>query len=182
MAVTSFASIDAQCNQESNPGGLTRVLIANHRNFTADWPVLADLDVANVLDTEPPLAATKTFIEYLVPDGTASADWDQQGDSSFESYQHMVELMLAGFSTGVRTELKKMINSGCVVVVEMKDEQYVVYGSVSDPIRFKASFKSGKKGNEKRGATLKGVVDGMRFLPPVLSGDVVTALPITAVA
>lgn len=71
MAVTSFAAIDAQCNQESNPGGLTRILIANHRNFTADWPTLADLDVANVLDTEPPLAATKTFVEFLVPDGTA---------------------------------------------------------------------------------------------------------------
>ena len=87
--------------------------------------------------------------------------------------------MLAGFSAPIRTEIKKNINAGCVYIFQMKDEQYVVVGSSDDPIFAKSSFKGGKKGNDKRGYTMKGDVDGMMWEPCVIPAALIATLPIS---
>ena len=75
---------------------------------------------------------------------------------------------MAGFSDEVQKEVRKHMNAGAVVVGQMKGGEYVVAGSSDDPIFFKTSFKSGAKGSDKRGYTLKGDSNGMTWdLPRV---------------
>ncbi|WP_420153558.1 hypothetical protein, partial [Siphonobacter sp.] len=119
------------------------------------------------------------FAEYLFPDGTAEVSSDGSGDPAFQSYKHTVEFMLAGFSKEVRKEVKKNLNAGCVIIVEMKDGQFAVLGSSDDPIFLKSSFKGGKKGNDKRGYTLKGDTDGMMWDIPVLTAEAIADLEVT---
>lgn len=185
--VVNFASIDAQCFQAPNPGGVRRLLILCSRFFAAPWPRMASEDGSDIgtlnEDNEITLAPTYDNVavkwaEIYFPDGTAEINSDGGGDAGYQSYKHMVEVALAGFSKEVRREVRKHLNAGSVFLFEMKDGQYVVAGSSDDPIFVKPSFKGGKKGNDKRGYTLKGEVDGMPFDLPVMPAAMVATLPI----
>lgn len=114
----------------------------------------------------------------MFPDGTAEITSDGAGDAGYQSYKHSVEFMMAGFSKEVRKEVKKHLNAGSVCIVEMKDGQFAVAGSSDDPIFLKSSFKGGKKGNDKRGFTLKGDTDGMMWDLPVLTAAAIAALQV----
>lgn len=176
---TNFASIDAQSFQQGNPGGVRRVLVMLSRKIKDQWPKKSVINDKNEVTALPAYTAIGTkWAEILFPDGTASVDWDWSGDAGFQSCKHTVELMLAGFAASIRTEMKKNINAGCVYIFQMKDEQYVVVGSSDDPIFAKSSFKGGKKGNDKRGYTLKGDVDGMMWEPCVIPEALMATLPI----
>ncbi|OIN61182.1 hypothetical protein [Arsenicibacter rosenii] len=182
LALVNFASIDAQSYQEANPGGIRRVLIMLSRKFANPWPTLAGIDADNEVTVAPVLKnAQDKWAEYLFPDGTASLDSDGGGDPGYQSFKHVAELALAGLSKDVRAEIKKHKNAGCVIVMEMKDGQFLVAGSSDDPIFLKSSFKGGKKGNDKRGFTLKGDVDGMMWDLAVLPAALVEDLAIDPV-
>jgi hypothetical protein len=181
-ALVNFASIDGQSYQQGNPGGLRRVLILLARKIKNPWPTEALIDAQGNVTALPEYtdAGTK-WAEYMFPDGTASVDSDGGGDPGYQSNKHMVELALAGFSAEIRAEIKKHQNAGSIVIVEMKDGQYQVAGSSDDPIFLKPSYKGGKKGNDKRGYTLKGDVDGMMWDLPVLKPNLVASLPISPI-
>ena len=182
MALVNFASIDAQSYQQGNPGGLRRVLIMLSRKISAPWPSEAVINEDGELTALPSYtSAGEKWAEYLFPDATANIDADGSGDPGYQSYKHMVEFALAGFSKEVRKEIAKHQNASCVVIVEMKDGQYVVGGSSDDAIFLKPTFKGGKKGNDKRGFTLKGDVDGMMWDLPVIPATLMAQLPISPV-
>jgi hypothetical protein len=123
-------------------------------------------------------AATAKFVEYVFPIGTCSIDSEVSGDPSFMTYNHVVDLIMGGFSKPVRIEMRKLLNAGAVIIGKMKGGQYVVAGSSDDPIFLKASFKSGKKGGDKRAYTIKGNSDGMGFDLPVISETLIAQLPV----
>lgn len=186
-AVVNFASIDAQCFQAPNPGGVRRLLILCSRFFAAPWPRMASEDGSDVgtLNDDNEITVAPAYdntsvkwAEVYFPDGTAEINSDGGGDAGYQSYKHTVEVALAGFSKAVRREVRKHLNAGSVFIFEMKDGQYVIAGSSDDPIFVKPSFKGGKKGNDKRGYTLKGEVDGMPFDLPVMPAAMVATLPI----
>lgn len=164
MATTNFASVDAQCFQVPNPGGLRRVLCILVDKVVGNWPVVADVDTATArINKLPTLVSGASWAEYKFPDGTASFDSDFTGDAGYESWKHMMEISLAGHSDAVRKEVSKHLNAGSLWIMEDKDGEYNVLGSTDDPIFVKGGFKGGKKGNDKRGYTLKGEVDGMSW-------------------
>ncbi|TAF02278.1 MAG: hypothetical protein EAZ80_01660 [Runella slithyformis] len=180
MPINNFASIDAQCFQVPNPGGIRRVLVLCSRFIAAPWPTPAALNADNEVTAAPTYVEplTTKWAEYMFPDGTASVASDGGGDPGYESFKHMVEIAMAGFSKEVRKEIRKHLNAGSVWIFELKDGKYVVAGSSDDPIFVKPSFNSGKKGNDKRGYTMKGEVDGITWDLPVLTSALVTGLPI----
>lgn len=172
----STASVDAQCFQGSNPGGVRNVFAILSRDIEGNWPNINTIDVAGMVETLPTLKTGKKFSQYLFPDGTAEFSFDGGGDPSYQSYKHMLEFALAGSSDKVRAEIRKFLNAGGVFLVEDKEGNYVVLGCSEDPIYLKASFKSGKKGNDKRGYTVKGEVDGLMWEQVFLSPDLLEDL------
>lgn len=172
MSMTTLASLDAQNFQVSNPGGVRNVFAILSRQVVGIWPNESVIDGNGLITALPTLVATTKWSQYLFPDGTAEFSFDGGGDPSYQSYKHMVEFALAGSSDGVRREVKKYLNAGGIFLIEDKSGNFVVLGNSDDPIYLKPSFKSGKKGNDKRGYTLKGEVDGMMweqvFLTPAL--------------
>jgi hypothetical protein len=59
----------------------------------------------------------------------------------------------------------------------MNDGTYVVVGTSDNPIFVKQAFKGGKKGNDKRGFTVKGEQDGYVWdVLPLATAQVATLL------
>ncbi|MGL4630294.1 MAG: hypothetical protein ACRCVT_03735 [Leadbetterella sp.] len=164
MAVLSFAALDGQCFQQANPGGGRNLFAILAKDIVGNYPLDSHISADGTeLTALPTLVATKKWSQYAFPDGTLDYKVDDGGDPSFQSYKHMIEFMLAGKSKAVRAEMAKYINAGALFLVEDKDGDYILIGSTDDPIFLKKSFALGKKGNDKRGYTLKGEVDGVTF-------------------
>ncbi len=177
MAYVNFSNLDGQSFQAPNPGGYRKVLIILSRMIQGNWPNKASIANGEITAL-PMLRGTNKFAEYTFPDGSASADFDGNGDPSFQSFKHGMELMTAGFSKMLVSEIQKHLNAGSVVIMEMNDSQYVVVGSSDNPVFLKPSFKGGKKGSDKRGTTFKGEVDGMMWPLLPIAETLVAQLPV----
>jgi hypothetical protein len=164
MPVLSLGAVDGQCFQQANPGGGRNLFAILAKDIVGNYPMLSQISADGTeLTSLPTLVATKKWSQYLVPDGTLDYKVDDSGDPSFQSYKHMIEFMMAGKSKALRAEMQKYINAGALFLIEDKDGEYILIGSTDDPIFLKKSFALGKKGNDKRGYTLKGEVDGLTF-------------------
>lgn len=178
-AVVNFATVDGTSEDLGNPGGARRVLIGRARSLVGPWPKTAIIDGTLTVTALPTYkVAGFKWAEYLFTDGTASYDFDSNGDPGHQSYKHLVELAMAGRIAALRTEMAKHLNKGVIIIIEDKAGDFVVLGSTDDAIYLKKTFKGGKKGNDKRGYTLKGDVDGLMWEPPVLQASLVATLPI----
>lgn len=180
MSVVALASVDAQNFQQSNPGGVRNVYVIISRQITGLWPNESVIDENGLITALPTLASGAKWSQYLFPDGTADFNFDGGGDPSYQSYKHMVEFALAGSSNAVRKEVRKFLNAGGVFMFEDKSGNFVILGSSEDPIYLKPGFKSGKKGNDKRGYTLKGEVDGMTWEQVFLTPSLIASLQFNA--
>ena len=190
----NLSSVDGECFQMPNPGGLSTVLAVTSRTIAGSWPRVqfnpdGSINYAASSFTEggevkelPLLLPDKNGVagawsQYMFPNGTAMCDCDSSGDNGYQSYKHSVELMMAGFSVTLRAEMRKHLNAGTVYIMQMKGGEFVVVGSSDDPIFAKTSFKGGKSGKDKRGYTLKGDSDGMMWdflvVPPALVAQMV---------
>jgi hypothetical protein len=180
MAVAvNFANLDGTSHQVGNPGGTRQLLVVLANMVTGIWPKRADI-TAGEITTVPTLINTEKFAKYECPDGTIEVSSEKQGDPGFQSYKHAIEFMLAGFSKSIQGELDKYMNAGAIFVVEMNDGTYLVVGSSDNPIFVKQAFKGGKKGNDKRGFTVKGEQDGYVWDVLPLATDQVATLLIQA--
>jgi hypothetical protein len=130
------------------------------RMIIEPWPLPADI-VDRQIVSLPPLVPGEDWAVYACPDGTVEVSSEKQGDPGFHSYRHNVELVFAGFLPLLSAELSKHLNAGAVLVAEMQDDVYAVLGTSYSPLYLKSNFKSGKKGNDKRGYTIKGEQDGI---------------------
>lgn len=164
MPVLSLGAVDGQCFQQANPGGGRNLFAILAKDIVGNYPVPSVISTDGTeLTALPTLVATKKWSQYLFPDGTLDYKVDDGGDPAYQSYKHMIEFMMAGKSKALRAEMKKYINAGCLFLIEDKDGEYILIGSTDDPIFLKKGFALGKKGNDKRGYTLKGEVDGLTF-------------------
>lgn len=177
MANVNFANLNATSEQEGNPGGIRTLLVAEKRFIDGVWPKKADI-TAGEITTLPTMVDTAKFAAYECPDGTVEISSEKQGDPGFQSYKHSIEFMFAGFSKEIQAELAKNMNAGSVYILEMNGGQYVVVGSSDNPIFVKQSFKGGKKGNDKRGFTLKGEQDGFMWDILPLKDTLIATIPI----
>lgn len=175
MATVSFANIDGTSHQTPNPGGVRQVFVAIAKDIVGVWPNYKTQISAGEVTALPVMQTGKKFAKYVCPDGTVDVNDDDSGDPAYQSSKHMINFALAGFSKELVAELNKHRNAGSVFIVEQNDGTYGVCGSTDNPIFLKKSFKSGKKGNDKRGYELKGEQDGFMFgitpLAPTLIED-----------
>lgn len=181
--VVNFASVDGSNEGAGNPPGLRQVLLMRARSIQGRWPNETIINASNVVTALPTYKdPTTTWAQYWFADGTASYDFEMGNDPSFQSCKHALELVMAGRNAELRAESKKHFNRGSVVIVEDKTGDFVVLGASDEAIYLKAAFKGGKKGNDKRGYTMKGDAEGMMWEPPVLDAALVALLPIEPLA
>jgi hypothetical protein len=175
MATVSLANLNGSSYQKPNPGGTRTLLLALSKDISGVWPKSANI-VGGELTTGPTMKTDKKWAEYEFPDGTFNLSDDGSGDPGFQSFKHTVEFMIAGFAKDIQVEIMKHLNAGSVIIGELNDGQYFVAGSSDNPIFIKPSGTSGKKGNDKRGYTMKGEQDGFMWPLTPLSTSVATAL------
>lgn len=156
----NFSTLVATSHQAPNPAGVRRLYLVAARIIIAPWPTPPDIMDGQIM-TLPPLVPGSDWAVYECPDGTVEVTSEKQGDPGYHSYKHAVELMFAGMLPLLSAELAKHLNAGAVVVAEMQDDVYAVLGTSYNPLYLKSSFKSGKKGSDKRGYTIKGEQDGI---------------------
>lgn len=183
MPNVNFASLAADSHQEGNPGGVGTLAVVLAKSFTAKWPTKADI-VNGEITVAPRIPETTTIAVYEFPDGKVEASSEKQGDPGFQSFKHNIEFMFASFSKQHQAELSKFLNAGAVFFVEMGDGQFSVVGSSKNPVFVKQSFKTGKKGSDPRGFTMKGDADGLTWDILPLSSTVAAGLdfqPVPAV-
>ncbi|MDR6195184.1 hypothetical protein [Siphonobacter sp. SORGH_AS_0500] len=177
LAFVSLVNIDGSSEGQPNPGGTRNLYIIARKDFDGVWPKAADI-VDGEITVAPKLFAGKKFAEYEFPDGTFELADDGGGDPGFQSYKHTADFMLAGFDKKLVAELRKHLNTASVIIGELNDGQLAVIGSSDNGIYLKPSFKSGKKGNDKRGYTIKGEQDGFMWGVMPLKAEIAAALPL----
>jgi hypothetical protein len=175
MATVSFANLNGTSYQKPNPGGTRKLLIALSKDIDGVWPKQADI-VDGEIATGPTMKTGKKWAEYQFPDGTFDMGDDGGGDPGFQSFKHTIEFMIAGMGPLIQKEILKHLNAGSVVIGELNDNQYYVAGTSDNPLYIKPTGKIGKKGNDKRGYTLKGDQDGFMWPLTPLKSTVATAL------
>lgn len=181
--VNSLAALDGQMFQTPNPGGARTLLAILVADIVGNYPTSAQIDVATQRITAlPTLVATKKFSEYAIPDGTLDYKVDDSGEPGYQSFKHSIEFALAGSSDALHGEMAKYTNAGVIFIIQDKSGDYAVCGSTDDPIFLKKTFALGKKGNDKRGYTLKGEVDGLSFGYMRLQTALVATLEINTVS
>jgi hypothetical protein len=181
--MVNFASIAADSHQAGNPAGARRVAILLAKAFTANWPVAADIVAGEITTlTSTVLEVATEWPVYECPQNTISFDDENTGSPGFQSFKQMVELQLAGFSKENQVELAKHLNAGSVVLVELNDGQWACVGASYNPIFLQASGKSGSKGSDARGKTLKGEQEGFMFGVTPVAAAVITDITFAAVA
>jgi hypothetical protein len=163
-AVRSLGAVDGQCFQQANPGGGRNLYAILCKDVVGNYPLPSQIDEATQrLTALPTLVTGKKWSQYNFPDGTLDYKVDDSGDPGYQSYKHSVEFALAGSSDELHIEMDKFINAGVMFLIEDKNGEFQIAGSTDDPIFLKKSFALGKKGNDKRGYTLKGEVDGLIY-------------------
>ena len=114
MSVINLASVDGQCFQKPNPGGVSLLFCVLNRNIEGSWPNEAVINDDGDLTALPILKTGVTWKQYAFPNGTASVDCDGNGDNAYQSFKHMIDFSMAGFSKELRKEIKKHLNAGSV--------------------------------------------------------------------
>jgi hypothetical protein len=164
MAIIDLASIDATNFQQNNPGGGRNLYAILAKHIVGVYPAPGQISADGTRVTAlPTLVATKKFSHYSFPDGTLDTGTDDGGDPGFQSNKQSIEFMLAGSTDAIHGEVRKWKNAGLLFLVEDKSGDFNLLGSTDDPIFVKSVFKLGKKGNDKRGYTVKGEVDGLNY-------------------
>ncbi len=160
------------CNK-INPGGNKKWLVCSCEDFSRAWPEEADIDATTgTILTPIPLKAGKAFAEIEFTDNTAKADYAKEGESSHESYKHMAECKVAGYSSDQWLALRKFLNMRFVLIVKHSDKSMVVYSHSEDGFALKETHTTGLKGGDKREFTLKMDQDGLSMAPPILAAAV----------
>ncbi|MBO9640167.1 MAG: hypothetical protein J7576_18500 [Siphonobacter aquaeclarae] len=181
MAVVSLANLDGSSEGVANPGGTRSLYIISKNDVSGVWPKAADVTTGEIT-VLPTMVTGKKFAEYKFPDGTFELGDEKSGEPGYQAYKHTVGFSQAGFSKSLIAELQKHLNAGSIVIAQLNDSVLAVAGSSDNPIYLKSNFKSGKKGNDKRGYDLKGEQDGFMWGILPLSSTIASTLPLLTVA
>ncbi|PMD97687.1 hypothetical protein BWI97_08745 [Siphonobacter sp. BAB-5405] len=177
MSVVSLVNIDGSSEGTPNPGGTRNLYIVARKDIKGVWPKEGDIVNGEIINP-PVMEDGKKFAEYEFPDGTFQIADDGGGDAGYQSYKHTVDFAIAGFNKKLVAEMRKHLNTSSVIVAELNDGQLALAGSSDNGLYIKSGFKSGSKGNDKRGFTAKGEQDGFMWGIVPLAPAVAAALPL----
>ncbi len=175
-----FKNLAYKTRGVANLGGIARMVLFAETDFTAGWPIVADITPTGVI-TAPPLKAAVIGAELSFDMNTGRAKSAKKGIIGYQNYEHDVEAKFAGVDVTQLGALEKFLNEGGVAVAYYKDGTRRIYGSSWNPLVVEDSDDSGAKADDQNGISFKGKADGMPFHAPFLAATVVLPTDATAV-
>ena len=178
MATVSFTNVKRKDRQLANLGGVAKLYLLAASDFTADWPLPADITAGSIAGPTIPCGA-KTWAVVTFDIGTCRWKSDRKGELGYQNVGVSGECKLAGYDATQSTALDKTFNEGGVAIAVYKDGSRVVLGTSYEPLVFEDATDSGAKADDKLQIDFKFKGDGYAFHPPVLAPAVTVALSTT---
>ncbi|MGM9508591.1 hypothetical protein ACS5NO_12720 [Larkinella sp. GY13] len=180
LALGALAALKKPKQGVANPGGGRRLFLAPIDMITTDWPTLetivdGELATAPTMSAAvvgPPAVAAGTFVEVQVSDNSLKIDHNMKGASGYQSWEHAIEVKIAGYSKEQCAAIEKLLNQEVVAVATLNDGQRQVVGASFSGLQFEITHTSGAKGSDRREWTLKAKQDGYMFGCPILADTV----------
>lgn len=167
-----FANLKRQARGNSNLGGISRLVCWAESDFTAGWPLKADIVAGEVSDV-PPIAVGVVAAEFVFDKDTCRGKSSKKGKTGYQNYEHEVEAKFAGFDKTQYAAVDKFLNQGGVVVAYHKNGARQVFGASWNPLEIEDSMDTGIKADDGRMVAFKAKADGFDFHAPFLA-DAVT--------
>ena len=153
MAFSTLVAIPGHAKGTPNAGGGKKLFICSADSFTDEWPSKADI-VNGEITGAPTLSAGATFVEFAVADNSLKIDHKMSGSAGYQSWEHMVDFRVAGFSKEQANAFEKLINQEVVLIGQHNDGLLVVAGTSHYGLQLEVTHSTGEKGNGQRGYTI----------------------------
>jgi len=130
---------------ESNLGGIVKLNVYTEAQFTsgANWPVRGKSKVTTAIPLKTSPAETAAVFTFDI--GTCKGTWTGSGSITNQSYKHMLEFDVSGFTQEQLDTLDDLYNQGLVVLATYQNGDVVIYGSTRAPLAALASGDTGAK-------------------------------------
>ena len=150
IQIADFSGFNAEMVQDVNIGGVVKVAVLQDKRFTKLWPVKADVTGGEVTQA-PVLVSGAKFAVWDCPENSIQFTDQLINDQGFQSWQHGVELLIAGQKKETVNELIKLVNSRVVFLFQDPTGQWFVAGQGQNGISITTSATTAKTGTDKRG-------------------------------
>jgi hypothetical protein len=172
---SAFSKLSYKARGTANLGGIARMVLFAESDFSAGWPVAADV-VEGAVAVAPRLKAGVVGAELTFDHNTARAKSGKKGALGYQNYEHDVEAKFAGVSPVQAASVSKWLNEGGVAVAYYKDGSRRIYGASWNPLVIEDSDDSGAKSDDQNAISFKGKADGLPFHAPFLAATVELAV------
>ncbi|PWJ48481.1 hypothetical protein CLV98_1533 [Dyadobacter jejuensis] len=177
---SKFSSLQRQARGKINLGGMARMVLLAESDFTAGWPI--DADIVDGECTEAPRLAEGVIAAELTFDNhSGRAKSTKKGAIGYQNVEHEVDCKFAGCSKEQLAAVLKFLNEGGVIIAFYKDGTRRVYGASWNPLVIEDSDDSGAKADDPKSITFKGKADGFGWHAPFLAESVTLATDTAAV-
>lgn len=169
-----LAAIPKTAQGAPNPGGIRKIFLIATDQITGEWPKRSLIEEGE-LDTAPTLASgtpSPTFVEAAISDNSGKADSSLKGAVGYQSWEHGLELKIAGFTKVQCAAIEKLLNTEVIAVCLLNDGTRVVYGSSYTGLNFEIMHTTGAKGSDRKEWTCKAKQDGYMHGGVILADSV----------
>lgn len=178
MATVSLSNLSRKDRQKANLGGIQKLYLLAASDFTADWPLQADIAATGIAGPTIPCGA-KAWAVITFDIGTCRVKSDRKGPLGYQNVGVTGECKMAGYDATQVAAIEKTFNEGGVAIAVYKDGTRIVLGTSYEPLVFEDSTDSGAKADDQLSIDFKFKGDGYAWHPPVLLPAVTVALSIT---
>lgn len=159
FVLSTLVSIPATAPGVGNPGGGRKLYLAAVEAFTQEYPLSEDILEGEVI-TAPTLTAGETFIEVAISDNSLKIDHQLTGPAGYQSYEHMLEVKIAGYNKIQTAAIEKLLNRQVVAVAVLNDGQRVMVGTNYLGLDLEIVHTTDARGTGRREWTIKGKQSG----------------------
>jgi hypothetical protein len=128
FVLSTLVSIPASAPGKGNPGGGRKLYLAPVETITGIYPVESNI-VNGELIAGPAFETGEAFVEVAISDKSLKIDQQQTGTVGYQSYQHMLEVKIAGYGKEQVNAISKLLNRSVVAMVVLNDGQRVLLGT-----------------------------------------------------
>lgn len=170
MPASKFKSLSYKARGTSNLGGIARMVLFAESDFTAGWPIAADITLLGECTVLPRIIANTVPAEISFDLNTGRAKSSKKGVLGYQNYEHEVEAKFAGVAPAQLEALQKFLNEGGVAVAYYKNGKRRIYGASWNPLVIEDSDDSGAKADDQNAISFKAKADGLPF-PALFMAD-----------
>lgn len=181
MPASKFKNIAYRARGLSNLGGIARMVLYAESDFTAGWPIPADIGLLGECTVLPRVITNTVPAEITFDLNTGRAKSNKKGALGYQNYEHEVECKFAGVDPTQLEAVQKFLNEGGVIIAFYKNGKRRIYGASWNPLVIEDNDDSGAKADDQNAISFKGKADGLPF-PALFMQDTLVLSTDTAAA